>query len=278
MALYAIGDVQGCYEELRALLDRIGFNADADRLWFAGDLINRGPRSLEVLRFVKALGDGAAAVLGNHDLHLLAVAAGVRRPGANDTLGDILAAPDREALLDWLRQRPLMHRDTASNRVLIHAGLAPQWDIATAERCAREVERELRGGREKEVLSVMYGNQPDLWSEALSGVERWRFIINCFTRLRMCDREGRLCVGARGPVRERDDGLVPWFEVPGRASADTGVVFGHWSVLGRYQAPGVYGTDSGCVWGGALSAVRLDVEPTEWHSLPCPVYARYSGK
>lgn len=278
MALYVIGDVQGCYQELRALLDRIGFNADADRLWFAGDLVNRGPRSLEVLRFVKALGDGAVTVLGNHDLHLLAVAAGARQSGANDTIGDILAAPDREELLDWLRTRPLMHRDAARGIVLVHAGLAPQWDIAAAEACAREVERELRSERIQELLAGMYGDQPDLWSEGLRGIERWRFSINCFTRLRMCDRQGRLHVRARGPVRERGDGLIPWFEAPGRASADTKVAFGHWAALGRYEAPGIYATDSGCVWGGALSALRLDVEPAQWQSLPCPAYARFAGE
>jgi bis(5'-nucleosyl)-tetraphosphatase (symmetrical) len=276
MALYAIGDVQGCYDELRALLDRIDFNADADQLWFAGDLINRGPRSLEVLRFVKSLGDGAIAVLGNHELHLLAVASGKRKFSASDTFKDILAAPDRELLLDWLRQRPLMYYDAKRNLAMMHAGLAPQWDIATAQSCAREVERELRSKRSDELFSVMYGNQPDLWSAKLHGAERWRFIINCFTRLRMCDAEGRLHVGARGPVRERDDGLIPWFEVPGRASVDTKLVFGHWSVLGRYQAPGIYATDSGCVWGGALSAVRLDVEPAEWYSLPCQAYGKFS--
>ncbi|MDX9739681.1 MAG: symmetrical bis(5'-nucleosyl)-tetraphosphatase [Gammaproteobacteria bacterium] len=275
MALYVIGDVQGCYEELRTLLDRIDFDAGADRLWFAGDLINRGPRSLEVLRFAKGLGDSAVVVLGNHELHLLAVATGVRRPGASDTLGEILAAPDREELLNWLRSRPLMHRDAALGTILVHAGLAPQWDIAAAERCAREVERELCSERAPHLLAGMYGDQPDEWSERLQGIERWRFVINCFTRLRMCDPAGRLRIGARGPVRGRDDGLVPWFEVPGRASADATVVFGHWAVLGCYEAPGIYATDSGCVWGGTLSALRLDVQPAQWHSSPCPAYCTY---
>lgn len=277
MALYVIGDVQGCYEELRTLLDRIGFDDEADRLWFAGDLINRGPRSLEVLRFAKALGDSAVAVLGNHELHLLAVAAGVRRPGGSDTLDDILAAPDREELLDWLRTRPLMHRDATLDTVLVHAGLAPQWNIATAERCAREIETELRSEHASDLLAGMYGDQPELWSEQLQGMERWRFIINCFTRLRMCDREGRLRIGVRGPVRGRDDELIPWFEVPGRASAETTIVFGHWAVLGCYEAPGIYATDSGCVWGGSLSALRLDVKPAQWHSSPCPAYCTYEG-
>lgn len=274
MALYVIGDVQGCYEELQSLLDLIEFDASADRLWFAGDLINRGPRSLEVLRFVKGLGESAVAVLGNHELHLLAVAAGSRRPGASDTLDEILTAPDRDELIDWLRTRPLMYRDAGT--VLIHAGLAPQWDIAAAERCAREVENELRSERAAELLAGMYGDYPELWSERLQGMERWRFIINCFTRLRMCDPDGRLRIGARGPVRGREDGLIPWFEVRGRASANATVVFGHWAVLGCYEAPGIYATDSGCVWGGKLSALRLDAHPVQWHSAPCPAYCTYS--
>lgn len=276
MALYVIGDVQGCFGELEALLGQIAFDPASDRLWFAGDLVNRGPRSLEVLRFVKGLGDVAVAVLGNHEMHLLAVAAGVRHPGRSDTFDDILGAPDRGELIDWLRTRPLMHRDPVGNTVMVHAGLAPQWDIATAESCAREVERELRSERFTDLLARMYGDYPDLWSPDLQGIERWRFIINSFTRLRMCDPEGRLRIGARGPVRERDDGLIPWFEVPGRANANTTIVFGHWAVLGCYEAPGIYATDSGCVWGGKLSALRLDVNPPQWHSTPCPGYATYS--
>lgn len=276
MALYVIGDVQGCHGELESLLDLIEFDADSDRLWFAGDLVNRGPRSLEVLRFVKGLGDAAIAVLGNHELHLLAVATGVRQPGRSDTLGEILEAPDRDELIEWLRTRPLMHRDPARNTVMVHAGLAPQWDIATAESCAREVENELRSERFTTLLAGMYGDYPDLWSKDLEGIERSRFIINSFTRLRMCDPDGRLRIGARGPVRDREDGLIPWFEVPGRASVNATIVFGHWAVLGCYEAPGIYATDSGCVWGGKLSALRLDVTPPQWYSTPCPGYATYS--
>lgn len=272
MALFAVGDVQGCYEELRALLTRISFRPDADRLWFAGDLVNRGPHSLQVLRFVKSLGDNAVTVLGNHDLHLLAAAAGVRRPHAGDTFADVLTAPDREPLIEWLQMRPLMHRDTELGFALLHAGLAPQWDIELAARCAAEIETALRSAQARDFLSAMYGDQPDLWSNELQGMERLRFSLNCFTRLRLCDREGRLHLRAKGAVRGRSDGLIPWFEVPGRASAGVRIVFGHWSALGVYQSADIYATDSGCVWGGSLSAVRLDVEPAQWYAAPCPVY------
>lgn len=270
MAVYAIGDIQGCYDELRALLARIAFSADRDRLWFVGDLVNRGPKSLEVLRFVRDLGDNAVTVLGNHDLHLLAAVSGTRRPNPQDTFDEILAAPDREALVGWLRHRPLLHQDAGLGLVMIHAGLAPQWDIARARACAAEVESALRADDYRDFLTVMYGDQPDLWRDELCGIERLRFSLNCFTRLRLCGRDGRLHLREKGGPWGRDDDLVPWFDAPGRASTGTGLVFGHWSMLGRYEARGVYALDSGCVWGGALTALRLDEgERRAWFDVPC---------
>jgi bis(5'-nucleosyl)-tetraphosphatase (symmetrical) len=273
MAIYAIGDVQGCMKELRSLLAEMAFRPEIDTLWFVGDLVNRGPDSLGALRFVHDLGDRAVTVLGNHDLHLLAAAAGVRRIGPKDTFRDVLEAPDRDELLDWLRHRPLMYVDPKSDIALIHAGLAPQWDRPTALRCAAEVERVLRSDAHAEFLAAMYGDQPDRWSETLTGKGRLRFILNCFTRLRLCARDGRLLFSAQGPAFGRDDDLIPWFDVPNRASAGTGIVFGHWSMLGRYWAPGLCALDSGCVWGGSLTAVRIDCEAPEWFSVPCPCYS-----
>lgn len=269
MAVYAIGDIQGCYDELRALLERLAFKADRDRLWFVGDLVNRGPKSLEVLRFVRDLDGNAITVLGNHDLHLLATAAGSRRQNPLDTFDKVLAAPDREVLVDWLRQRPLLHQDADSAFVLIHAGLAPQWDIPQAKSCAAEVEATLRADGYRAFLAAMYGDRPDLWRDDLRGIDRLRFSLNCFTRLRLCDRDGRLHLREKGGPWGRSDALVPWFDAPGRASAGTDIVFGHWSMLGRHQAPGIYALDSGCVWGGALTALRLDGEDREWYGVPC---------
>ena len=273
MAVYAIGDVQGCYNELIELLAQIEFDPDNDRLWFVGDLVNRGPGSLEVLRFVKGLGDSAVSALGNHDLHLLAIAAGTREPGPGDTFDAILAAPDRTELIDWLRRCPLLHHDAALGCTMLHAGLPPQWDLGQAADCAAEVEAVLRSNDHVAFLRDMYGGKPDLWSKDLRGTDRLRFILNCFTRLRFCDAEGRIHLKEKGSPFGRSDGLVPWFDVPGRASKGLRLVFGHWSTLGRYDAPGVHALDSGCVWGGALTALRLDGEP-QWISLPCTGYCR----
>jgi bis(5'-nucleosyl)-tetraphosphatase (symmetrical) len=276
VAVWAIGDVQGCYDELCALLERIVFDAGRDRLWFVGDLVNRGPQSLEVLRFVRGLGDRAVAVLGNHDLHLLAAAAGTRRPNPKDTFDEILAAPDRDALVDWLRRRPLLHADDELGVVMIHAGLAPQWNSARARACAAEVEAVLRADDYREFLAAMYGDRPDRWSDDLRGIDRLRFSLNCFTRLRLCDRDGRLHLREKGSPWNRSNGLVPWFAAPGRASAGADLVFGHWSMLGRYEdrANGVYALDSGCIWGGALTALRLDGDSREWKDVPCAAHCR----
>ena len=260
MAVYAIGDVQGCYDELLALLERISFDPAADKLWFVGDLVNRGPQSLQVLRFVKGLGDAAQCVLGNHDLHMLAVAAGHERYGRHDTFQDVLTAPDRDELLDWLRRWPLLHHDRATGFTMIHAGLPPQWDLAQACACAAEVEAALRGPAYAEFLGQMYGDEPLIWSDTLRGVARLRFITNCFTRLRFCDAEGRLALHEKGPPGSQPAPYLPWFEVPDRKSRDLKIVCGHWSALRGYAAQGVYALDTGCVWGGRLSARRLDAE------------------
>jgi len=265
MSAYAIGDVQGCYDELRLLLDQIDFDPAADRLYFVGDIVNRGPRSLETVRFIKGLGEAAVTVLGNHDLHLLAVASGVSKTKRRDTFGDILGAADREELLDWLRHRPLLH--SAGEFYLIHAGLPPQWDMQTAVRCAQEVEDVLRGDGAREFFSHMYGDSPRLWSEHLQGWERIRFITNCFTRLRCCGLGGALDMEEKGGLGSLPAGLSPWFRVPGRSSEGARIIFGHWSTLGFHQENGCICLDTGCLWGGELTALGLD--DGRRHSVGC---------
>src|SRR5271165_2441896 len=258
MALYAIGDVQGCDAELGALLKAIGFSADRDQLWFVGDLVNRGPDSLEVLRRVRALGDAATITLGNHDLHLLAVAFGRARLRAEDTLHEVLAAPDRDVLLDWLLRRPLLHEDPARNLCLLHAGLPPQWDMPTARTCAREFERALQHDPAG-LFKQMYGDEPDRWQDVQDGAERLRFIVNCFTRLRYLDAGGRLALRAKdAPGKARGHSLIPWFEAANARWHGPRIVFGHWSALGFFRNADVIGLDTGCVWGGSLTALRLD--------------------
>lgn len=275
MAVYAIGDIQGCFDELQALLDKIGFDPAHDRLWFTGDLVNRGPKSLETLRFVKALGDRAITVLGNHDLHLLAVVYGLKDDTAED-IGDVLTAPDRDELTDWLRRRPLLHHDAELGYTLIHAGLPPSWDLAKAQALAAEVEAVLRGPDCHAFLKHMYGNEPTQWSDDLTGWERLRFITNCFTRLRFCDNEGRLALKEKGPPGSQPAPYRPWFTVPNRASAGINIVFGHWSTLGPCAEPNVFPLDTGCLWGGHLTALRLDGKRKRF-TLKCPG-ARRPGK
>jgi bis(5'-nucleosyl)-tetraphosphatase (symmetrical) len=269
VAVYAIGDVQGCFAALSALLDKLHFDPSRDRLLFVGDLVNRGPDSLATLRFVRDLGERAVTVLGNHDLHLLAVAAGKAKPKRRDTLAEVLAAPDRDALLDWLRQRPLLHHDAALGYTLVHAGLLPQWSLTLAERCAREAEEVLRGPRCTAFFAHMYGNLPDHWNENLHGDDRLRVIVNGFTRLRYCDLEGAMDLHQKGALGTQPPDLLPWFRVPQRRAAGLRVVFGHWSALGLYQGDNVLALDSGCVWGGRLAAVRLDSAAPEFVSVAC---------
>ncbi|HKW38996.1 MAG TPA: symmetrical bis(5'-nucleosyl)-tetraphosphatase [Burkholderiales bacterium] len=269
LATYAIGDVQGCFRELRALLELSGFDRARDRLWFVGDLVNRGPESLATLRFVRDLGDGAVVVLGNHDLHLLALAEGRVKRRKDDSLEEVLAAPDRRELLDWLRARPMIHAD--ANTVLVHAGLLPQWDIAAALRLAHEVEAELRGPGFSKFLETLYGSRPDRWDDGLQGPDRSRVIVNAMTRLRFCTREGVMEFETKGETAQAPKGYLPWFDVPGRKSAGSTIVCGHWSALGLRLAPELIALDSGCVWGGQLSAIRL--EDRRVYQVPCAANA-----
>jgi bis(5'-nucleosyl)-tetraphosphatase (symmetrical) len=273
MARWAVGDIQGCCEEFEALLTRIGFSAGRDRLWLVGDLVNRGPLSLQALRLVRSLGDSAICVLGNHDLHLLAVALAGAKLRRSDTLAQILEAPDRDALLEWLLRRPLAHFEPAAGAggggssaggtgaadgdLLVHAGVVPQWSIAQTLSLAGEVEHALRADA-RALLSQMYGDQPDRWRADLTGIERLRVAVNVLTRLRFCTRKGRIDLRHKGTPESAQAPLMPWFLAPERASREARIVFGHWSALGFYRAGGVLGLDTGCVWGGALTAINLD--------------------
>jgi bis(5'-nucleosyl)-tetraphosphatase (symmetrical) len=268
VARYAIGDVQGCCDELKALLHRCQFSADRDQLWFVGDLVNRGPKSLETLRFVRSLGANATVVLGNHDLHLLALALGSKRkPREGDTLDDILGAPDRDQLLEWLSGRPLAVFDEPRGDFLVHAGLVPEWTPRVAAKLAREVEAVLRNDA-RTLFDAMYGNKPDRWSESLRGMDRLRFVINVFTRMRFCQRDGTIDLKLKGAPGEQPEGYLPWFDIPQRQSRGVRVICGHWSTLGLVRRPGLLALDTGCVWGGSLTAVDLDVE-REPVQLPC---------
>lgn len=255
MATYAIGDIQGCYSAFRRLLDKCRFEPAHDRLWLVGDLVNRGPQSLAVLRFVKSLAARAVTVLGNHDLHLLVVAAGHVEPHPGDTLNAILRAPDRDELLHWLRHRKMMH--VGAGYAMVHAGLLPQWTIAKALELAREVEAELRGGDYDEFLRNMYGNKPDRWRDDLTGFSRLRVITNVLTRVRLCTVEGRMEFTHKGVPVDMPRGNMPWFKVPRRRNRETPVICGHWAALGLYIDSNVVALDTGCVWGRALSAFRL---------------------
>ncbi len=259
MALYAIGDIQGCDTELGTLLQTLRFSADRDRVWFVGDLVNRGPESLQTLRRIRSLGDAATVTLGNHDLHLLAVAFGYAKIRGDDTLDEILAAPDRDALLEWLITRPLLHEERALNLCLLHAGFAPQWDLPTARACAREFEHALRN-EPRRIFDQMYGDEPSRWDESLTGMDRLRFIGNCFTRLRYVDADGRLALRAKGsPEKASKKSLIPWFDAEQARWHGPRIVFGHWSTLGYFSNAHVTGLDTGCVWGGSLTALQLDV-------------------
>jgi len=258
MALYAIGDIQGCATELDALLEKIAFRPSRDRLWLVGDLVNRGPDSLGVLHRVMELGRSVTCVLGNHDLHLLATVAGRRELSPADTFHEVIEAPDAGHIIDWLRHRPLLHYDAAARRVLVHAGIPPAWTVQQARTQAREVEALLRGRKWRHALRAMYGNEPAAWSPTLAREDRRRYTINALTRMRYCDRRGRLDFGHSGPPGTQPKGLVPWFDVPERRAAGTHVVFGHWAALGLLRRADVTAVDTGCAWGNSLTAVRLD--------------------
>jgi len=269
MTTYAIGDIQGCYDELLQLLELIHFKPDQDTLWFVGDLVNRGHQSLETLRYIKDLGDAAITVLGNHDLHLLALATANRSPKKKDTLHEILDAPDRDELLHWLRHRPLIHYDKPRKQVLVHAGLPAQWKPKKAVQYAAEVETILRSNRHTELFQNMYGDEPSVWNKELSGWPRYRFIINALTRMRYCSADGKLNLHEKYAPGTQPQGLMPWFDVPDRRSRKKEIIFGHWSTLGLVQRDGIIALDTGCVWGGTLTAVDLDNEQRPAYSIDC---------
>ena len=259
-ATYAIGDVQGCFDDLLRLLDKLEFDPQVDRLWFSGDLVNRGPNSLEILRLVRGLKDSAISVLGNHDLHLLAVAAGAAKVKKKDTIKDVLNAPDCEELLFWLRHQPLLHHEAELGYTLVHAGLPPQWDLPKAQACALELERVLQNSDYEDFFKYMYGGKPRRWRENLQGWDRLRFIANCFTQLRYCDRNGRVDLTARSAANAKKRRLIPWFKVPKRATAGLPIIFGHWASLspGLVAIPRIYPIDTGCAYGGHFTALRLE--------------------
>lgn len=268
MATYAIGDLQGCYDPLARLLDHLEFDPATDRLWCVGDLVNRGPQSLEVLRFVKGLGASAATVLGNHDLHLVMQAEGFGKANQEDTLADILAAPDRDELLAWLRAQPLFHCENGWG--MVHAGLLPAWDVAQAQALSDEVHAALVAPDYREFLAHLWGSEPAAWDDALAGWDRLRVVVNAMTRMRFVTPDGRMefrAPGAKGPPERGPAGCVPWFDAPGRKSADHLIVCGHWSALGFRQTENLLALDSGCLWGGSLTAVRL--EDRRAFQMPC---------
>lgn len=268
MATYAIGDVQGCFDELRQLLKNIAFGSP-DRLWFVGDLVNRGPKSLDVLRFVRDLGERAVTVLGNHDLHLVSVFEGFARLREDDTIQDVLEARDARSLVDWLRARPMMH--ALGGHAMVHAGLAPQWDLEKALALASEVEAALTGPGHREFLANLYGSKPDEWHDTLEGWDRLRVVVNAMTRMRFCTPGGRMAFAAKGTKPPR--GTRPWYEFRPRNES---IVCGHWSALGLKIRRNVALLDSGCVWGGPLSAFRL--EDRAVFQVPCPGYREAGGE
>jgi len=271
MATYAIGDVQGCFDELQQLLQKVSYRKRQDRLWFVGDLVNRGPKSLEVLRFVRDLGERAVVVLGNHDLHLVAQYEGIEKIRRADTFQDVLEAPDAAELLAWLRRQPMVHAE--GGYAMVHAGLLPQWSITKAKRLGREVSAALAARDYRKFLEHMYGNTPSRWRDSLSGWDRLRVIVNAMTRMRYCDRAGRMDLSRAGIEPAR--GYRRWYKTRKRERGKT-LIFGHWSQLGLVLEPGTIGLDSGCIWGGALSALRL--EDRTLYQVACPGYQSPGGE
>ncbi len=270
MPTYAIGDVQGCLDELNDVLNEINFDEARDQLWFAGDLVNRGPKSLETLRFVKSL-DNVKTVLGNHELHLLAVANDVRKPHRKDTFDDILDAEDKSELLHWIKQQALLVHENEFNFSLVHAGLPPQWSLKQASDLAKETESLIKSYKFNDFLKTMYGNEPDIWQENLTGFDRYRYIINCFTRLRYCSAEGQLDFSNKGAPGTQSESLIPWYSHPGRKSKENKFLFGHWSTVHlatdkNFRQWNAFPLDKGCLWGGDLMALRLEDE--KYFSVP----------
>jgi bis(5'-nucleosyl)-tetraphosphatase (symmetrical) len=266
MSTYAIGDIQGCFTPLQKLLDKIHFDPAQDKLWLTGDLVNRGPESLQALRFIKNLGKSAQIVLGNHDLHLLAMSYEMHPGWREDTVAEILNAPDRKELMDWLRHQPLLHHDEKLGFTMVHAGLASSWDLQTARELAHEVEKVLQSENAKDFFQHMYGNLPDQWDPQLKSFDRLRCITNFFTRARFCHADGRLELESKGKINSSD--LTPWFNVSPRANENLKIIFGHWAALGGVtNVPNAIALDTGCVWGFCLTAMRL--EDGERFSVSC---------
>jgi bis(5'-nucleosyl)-tetraphosphatase (symmetrical) len=258
MSTYAIGDVQGCFEHLKALLHHIQFDPTKDRLWFAGDLVNRGPESLETLRFIQQIPQ-VVTVLGNHDMHLLALAAGLFPEYKSHTLSEILSAPDQDELIDWLRHQSLLHHDAQHATTLVHAGIYPGWTLTQAQRYANEVEEVLQSDDYRSLLENIYDDTPTRWEEGLTGWDRLRFIINVFTRMRFCTAQYALDFHKKGGIDQRDATWMPWFDAPHRAMQDQAIIFGHWSALqGKSNTESIHPIDGGCVWGNSLIAMRLE--------------------
>jgi len=272
MTTYAIGDIQGCYKELRELLTLINFNSDKDQLWFVGDLVNRGPDSLSVLRFIKTLGENAISVLGNHDLHMLGVLYGIETPRKKDTFNEILVATDRDSIIEWVCHRPMVHIDKASKHILVHAGIYPSWSVEEAQSYANEMEQVLRNGEAINFIKHMYGSEPSQWSDELTGWERLRFITNSFTRMRFCTEDLQLDMKHKGQPGTQPQSLTPWFELRNSALREYRIVMGHWSTLGKVDDPQLISIDTGCLWGGKLTAYALDQpnETSSYTSLACP--------
>ncbi|MEP2616821.1 MAG: symmetrical bis(5'-nucleosyl)-tetraphosphatase [Marinomonas sp.] len=259
MATYAIGDIQGCLPQLVQLLEQINYQAEEDRLWFAGDLINRGPASLETLRFIKSLGDSAKVVLGNHDLHLLAVAHGHGDLKRKDTLAEILMASDRDELMNWLRNQPLCHYDPQLNTIMTHAGIPPCWDLNKTLSLAAEVEDKLKSDTVDDFFAAMYGNTPRKWSDDLTGMDRLRAITNYLTRMRFCDENSKLDLKSKEGINTAAKGYAPWFNYPTQLPENCHIVFGHWAAIeGITHQDNIHALDTGCVWGGSLTALRLE--------------------
>ena len=276
MATYAIGDLQGCYDALQRLLDKLRFDPAQDQLWLAGDLVNRGPDSLASLRFVKSLGDSAITVLGNHDLHLLAIAADhktTKDPG----LKAILTASDADELIDWLRRQPLIHFDPELNFSLVHAGIYPSWTLQQALDYADELHQMLASDNYLDFIHHMYGNKPRAWSDDLNSWDRLRFMVNSFTRMRYCDADGKLNLKDKGPIGSQRAGSLPWFDIPKRKTGKQRILFGHWSTVGKLKRDDVYALDTGCIWGGDLTALQLDTEKPKYISIACPEFRHPKG-
>jgi len=280
MAIYAIGDIQGCYEDLNNLLEYVSFNPSSDKIWFVGDLVNRGPDSLNTLRFIKGLGTTARTVLGNHDLHLLAIYHGIKN-NKDPKIDEILNAADCDELIHWLRMQPLLIHDQQTQFTIVHAGIYPQWSLDEAKIYAHELEVILQSDNYLDFLNHMYGNQPHTWSESLTGWDRLRFICNSFTRMRYCQKHGQLDFEFNGEPGSQENKLIPWFNLRNRPTANEKIIFGHWSTLGYFQKKnnlilpkGIYATDTGCVWGGKLSALKIETinekQNIEMLSIDCP--------